>query len=224
MEKILLEAMLRHMEEREMIWDNQCSITKGRSILTTLLIFMMVQPHEWKREEPLMSSIWTSVRPLAWSCIISFSPYWRERGSDGWTVQYMRIWLRDHTQRMVVNGSVSGWRSAMRGVPQKSLLGPLLFNISDIHSGIEHTLSKPVDDTKRCGAADMPEGRDAIQRDLDRLQQWTQANLRRFNKSKCKVLHLRDSNAHSWYKLRMQGWSTALPKRTWRYGWMANWT
>ena len=171
-----------------------------------------------------MLSIWTSVRPLTWSSIISFSPYWRERGSDGWTVQYMRIWLRDHTQRMVVNGSVSGWRSAMSGVPQKSLLGPLFFNNSDIHSGIKHTLSKPVDDTKRCGAADMPEGRDAIQRDLGRLQQWTQANLRRFNKSKCKVLHLHDSNPHSRYKLRMQGCSTALPKRTWRYGWMANWT
>ena len=50
--------------------------------------------------------------------------------------------------------------------------------------------SEFVDDAKLWGAVDMPKGQDAIQRDLDKIEQWSQVNLMRFNKCECKVLHL----------------------------------
>jgi len=78
----------------------------------------------------------------------------------------------------------------MSDVPWESVLGPILFNISDTDSEVKHTLGKFGDDTKLWGAVDTQKGQDAIRRDLDRLEQWAQLNFMRFSKSRCKILQL----------------------------------
>jgi len=73
---------------------------------------------------------------------------------------------------ITVNGSMSKWRPGMSSVLRGSILGPVLFNIfvSDMETGIDCTLSKLANDTKLYGVVNAPEGRDAIQRDLERLE------------------------------------------------------
>jgi len=126
---------------------------------------------------------------------------------DGWTVQWLKNWLEGHSQRTVVNGSMSKWTPVTSGVPQGSILGLMMFNIfiSDLESEIECTLSNFADDTKLRGAADTAERWDAIQRDLDKFRKLACVNLMRFNQAKCKVLHVGWGNPHYQYRLGDEG-------------------
>ncbi|GAB0189358.1 triadin [Grus japonensis] len=151
MEQILLETMLRHMENKENI---------------------------------LVSKL-------------------ERHGYDGWITWWIRNSLDGRSQRVMVNGLMSKWRLVMSGVPQGSVLGLALFNIfaGDIDSGIECTLSKFADNIKLCGAVNTLEGRDAIQRDLETLERLACANFMKFNKAKCKVLHMGWGNSKHKYRL-----------------------
>ncbi|GAB0175723.1 cAMP-dependent protein kinase inhibitor alpha [Grus japonensis] len=115
---------------------------------------------------------------------------------------------------------MSKQRTVMNGVPQRSVLGPALFNIfvSDMDNGIECTLSKFADDTKPCGMVDMLEGRDTIQRDLDRLEMWACVNLMKFNKAKCKVLHMGQGNPKHNYRMGGEWIESSPEEKDWGVG------
>jgi len=98
-------------------------------------------------------------------------------GLDEQTVRWVENWLNGKAQSVVISGMKSSWRSITRGVPQRSVVNLILFNIfiNDLDDGTKYTLSKSADHRKLGGCA-------ATQRDLDRLQKSASANLKKFSK------------------------------------------
>ncbi|KAK4825406.1 LOW QUALITY PROTEIN: hypothetical protein QYF61_027172 [Mycteria americana] len=175
MEQILLGAITSQM--KHVIGKSQRKFTKGKQCLTNLIV--------------LYNEVTSSVDAFDTVSHSLLPEKLMHYGLAKWSVRWVGNCLTVHTQRVVLNSSFSNWQ-----LSQGSILGPTLFNIfiSDLGDGIKCTLMKFADDTKLSGEVNTSEGRATLQEDLDRLEEWANKNLMRFNKDKCEVLHLGKHN------------------------------
>jgi hypothetical protein len=105
----------------------------------------------------------------------------------------------------VLNGKESSWEEVLSGVPQGSVLGPLLFTIFindlDLEVSDLELLIKFADDTKVSRVIRNDEDRAGLQAALDKLMKWSERWGMAFNVKKCKVMHIGRANVKSDYEM-----------------------
>ena len=74
----------------------------------------------------------------------------KSHGMGNSIIHWIEQWLNDRRQRVVVDGEFSSWKPVLSGVPQGSVLGPILFlvYINDLEGGVTGKILKFADDTK----------------------------------------------------------------------------
>ena len=95
-------------------------------------------------------------------------------------------------QRVIFQGSVSDWCEVSSGVPQGSILAPLLFNIfvNDLPGIISSSVAQYADDTIIYRIINSPQDSLALQEDLNNLILWSMDNNMSLNAKKCKTMHI----------------------------------
>lgn len=98
--------------------------------------------------------------------------------------------MSNRHQRVVINGTASQWRKVISGIPQGSILGPILFIIfvNDLPEVVGSTCRLFADDCKLYRTVSSEQDQKELQEDINRLCQWSKDWLLRFNIQKCKVV------------------------------------
>jgi ribonuclease P/MRP protein subunit RPP40 len=122
-------------------------------------------------------------------------------GISGSILKWIENWLQDREQKVVMLGSSSRWIKVKSGVPQGSVLGPLLFliYINDIDEVVASKILKFADDPKLYGVVANQQDIERLKNDLKNLCNWSADWLMLFNVDKCKVMHLGYNNSKSTY-------------------------
>jgi len=203
LESILKRAILQHIEKNKPLNNSQHGFMANRSCLTNLLEYFE------KITEILDNGGSVDVIYLDFSKAFDKVPHRRliakleNFGITGRVKYWIENWLSGRTQRVLINGCKSEWESVLSGVPQGSVLGPLLFLlfIDDIDDGVNSFIKKFADDTKVFREVNNLRDSNNLQEDLNGLNEWAQKWLMEFNVAKCKVMHMGSKNCQLGYNL-----------------------
>ena len=210
LESIVRDRIVQHLDENDLLNDAQHGFRAGRSCLTNLLDTL----EQWTEIIDEGDSIDVAYLDFRKAfdlvshehLIYKLSKY----GIKGQILNWIKDFLKDRTQRVVIRGTASSPRKVTSGVPQGSVLGPILFLIfiNDLPIELLTKLSLFADDSKlfarilsnkrKLRNAD---GRKALQEDLDRVVEWAKRWKMEFNVEKCKVMHLGHNNPRNSYRM-----------------------
>ena len=188
MERIICKQLTAALEKSDCLSDTQFGFRAQRSTVSLLLSAV----HDWSLCLELRNSVHCVFLDFAkaFDCVAHEHLLIKLQclGIDGRLLEWIRSFLTHRLQRVVVNGTYSDWLSVRSGVPQGSVLGPLLFllYIDDMHRVVKHSkLKLYADDVALYREIKSKTDCMLLQEDLDRICDWATKWQLRLNVSKC---------------------------------------
>ena len=126
-------------------------------------------------------------------------------GIRGHLLNWLQSFLSDRSQQIVIGGTFSSSTAVTSGVPQGSVLGPVLFllYINDIITDIHSQIRLFADDCLIYHSINTPNDHHILQRDLNTLTAWAKRWQMEFNISKCKILQVSTKHILSSFLYKM---------------------
>ena len=196
LESIIKDQLVEYLQKHSIIAPSQHGFTSGRSCLTNLTEFLEFVTNQLDHKTPV-DAIY-----LDFSKAFDKVPHKRVLlklkgiGIKGQLLEWISDWLSNRSQQVQVKGSLSDWAMVKSGVPQGSVLGPVLFLIyvNDIDEKVTCNISKFADDTKIYASVPDREAARVMQNDLNKMYEWCKDCQVEFNVVKCKVMHFGKTN------------------------------
>jgi len=203
-ESIMRDQIIEHLERFELIKESQHGFVKRKSCLTNLLVFIEEVTNYLDSGYPV------DVIYLDFQKAFDKVPHRRlilklaAHGIGGEVLKWIENWLSGRKQRVVLGGQMSKWCDILSGVPQGSVLGPLLFvvYINDIDDSVNSKILKFADDTKIYNKVNSADCINNLQNDLSKLISWSEEWQMLFNFDKCKIMHLGYNNPKVNYSMK----------------------
>ena len=209
-ESMIRDDIIAHMNANQLISSRQFGFLSGRSTILQLLHVV---------EE------WTEILDGGGSinvCYMDFMKAFdkvphrrliaklRSYGIHGNLLNWIQSFLEGRQQRVVINGQYSSWREVTSGIPQGSVLGPLLFviYINDLPDTVLSRVFLFADDTKIYRQILSQQDHFTFQDDITKLQEWADKWLLRFHPDKCKMLSIGNAEPDFQYTMYTEDQST----------------
>ena len=215
MESIIRDSMVTYMLDNGLFADQQHGFVPNRSCMTQLLC-VMEDWTKWLDSGKCIDTIFLDFQK-------AFDSVPHERlqaklaayGILGKTANWIRNFLTNRRQRVVVENGKSEWANVISGIPQGSVLGPILFIIfiNDLPDVVSSTVQIFADDTKIYRTINNIGDTIILQEDLNKLQQWSTKWQLKFNAKKCKVMHLGSRNSKAEYAMEGTTLNTVIEEK-----------
>jgi len=203
LEKLIRESILNHLTRHNLLSDNQYGFRGHRNTILQLLTVL----EDWTSAIDSDGQVDTVY--LDFAKAFDTVPHKRllcklkAYGISGQLLSWIEDFLSNRKQRVNINGNSSGYCDVVSGVPQGSILGPLLFviYINDVPDNVKSSCYLFADDTKLYNVIRSEDDQKQLQSDIFALCKWSSEWMLRFNVQKCKVLNIGQTTFDSNYQM-----------------------